>query len=213
MLQIWGRETSSNVQAVMWCVGELGLTYQRYDVGHHFGGLDSEAFYQLNPNRTIPVLQDDNHPPLWESGAILRYLASRYGQESFWPKDIFARSEVDRWAEWAKVSVSSLFTQPIFWQLVRTPSQQRDPAAIDQAIARFEDKLAIAEQQLSQHPFLAGPVFTLADIQFGHLLYRYYQLNIGVRDFPTLHAYYQRLTERPAYQRHVMVSYQPLQVS
>ena len=213
MLQIWGRETSSNVQAVMWCVGELGLAYQRYDVGHHFGGLDSEEFYQLNPNRTIPVLQDDNHPPLWESGAILRYLANRYGQDSFWPEDIFARSEVDRWAEWAKVSVSSLFTQPIFWQLVRIPSQQRDPIAIDQAIARFEDKLAIAEQQLSQHLFLAGPVLTLADIQLGHLLYRYYQLNIAVRDFPALHAYYKRLTERPAYQRHVMVSYQPLQVS
>lgn len=70
MLTIWGRKTSSNVQALMWCVGELGLDYLRFDVGHRYGGTDSEAFYQLNPNRTVPVLQDDENPPLWETGAI-----------------------------------------------------------------------------------------------------------------------------------------------
>jgi len=212
MLQVWGRETSSNVQAVMWCIGELGLDVQRYDYGHHFGGLDSDAFYQLNPNRTIPVLQDDDHPPLWESGAILRYLATRYGPETFWPKDIFARCEVDRWAEWAKVSVASLFTQPIFWQLVRTPAKDRDLPAIERAISQFESKLAIAEQQLNRYPYLAGEHFSLADIQLGHLLYRYNQLAIGQQHFPALATYYHRLTERPAYQRHVMVSYQSLQV-
>lgn len=212
MLQVWGRETSSNVQAVMWCIGELELDYQRYDYGHHFGGLDSDAFYQLNPNRTIPVLQDDDHAPLWESGAILRYLASRYAPETFWPEEIFARCEVDRWAEWAKVSVVSLFTQPIFWQLVRTPADERDLPAITRAIDRFESKLAIADQQLNQHPFLAGEHFSLADIQLGHLLYRYYQLGIAQQPFPALNAYYQRLTQRPAYQHHVMVSYQSLRV-
>ena len=212
MLQVWGRETSSNVQAVMWCIGELGLDVQRYDYGHQFGGLDSDAFYQLNPNRTIPVLQDDDHPPLWESGAILRYLATRYGPETFWPKDIFARCEVDRWAEWAKVSVASLFTQPIFWQLVRTPAKDRDLPAIERAIRQFESKLAIAEQQLNRYPYLAGEHFSLADIQLGHLLYRYNQLAIGQQHFPALATYYHRLTQRPAYQRHVMVSYQSLQV-
>ena len=84
MLTIWGRKTSSNVQALMWCVGELGLDYLRFDVGHRYGGTDSEAFYQLNPNRTVPVLQDDENPPLWETGAILRYLASRYADDAFW---------------------------------------------------------------------------------------------------------------------------------
>lgn len=102
MLTIWGRKTSSNVQALMWCVGELGLDYLRFDVGHRYGGTDSEAFYQLNPNRTVPVLQDDENPPLWETGAILRYLASRYADDAFWPGELLARTEVDRWAEWSK---------------------------------------------------------------------------------------------------------------
>lgn len=87
MLTIWGRKTSSNVQALMWCVGELDLEYQRHDLGHRFGGLDSAAFQALNPNRTIPVLRDGDGAPLWETGAILRYLATRYGNETFWPSD------------------------------------------------------------------------------------------------------------------------------
>ncbi len=58
LLTVWGRKTSSNVQALMWCIGELGLPYQRYDIGHRYGGTDTDEFYRLNPNRTVPVLQD-----------------------------------------------------------------------------------------------------------------------------------------------------------
>ena len=85
MLTIWGRKTSSNVQALMWCVGELNLPHIRHDAGHRYGGLDTPEFGRLNPNRTIPVLQDGSNPPIWETGAILRYLVARYGKDSFWP--------------------------------------------------------------------------------------------------------------------------------
>lgn len=134
MLTIWGRKTSSNVQALMWCVGELGLDYLRFDVGHRYGGTDSEAFYQLNPNRTVPVLQDDENPPLWETGAILRYLASRYADDAFWPGELLARTEVDRWAEWSKQNIALGFTTPVFWRVVRTPAAERDPQAIAAAV-------------------------------------------------------------------------------
>ena len=79
MVTVWGRMTSSNVQAVMWRIAELGLDYVRHDVGHRFGGLDTSDFHLLNPNRTVPVIQDAEGPAIWESGAILRYMASKYG--------------------------------------------------------------------------------------------------------------------------------------
>lgn len=126
MPRIWGRRNSSNVQAVMWCVGELGLAYERYDVGHRFGGTDTDAFVAMNPNRTVPVLRDGEGPALWESGAILRYLASRYaGDTPFWPGDLDARANVDRWAEWSKINVAMAFTVPIFWRVVRLPAADR----------------------------------------------------------------------------------------
>ena len=210
MLTVWGRKTSSNVQALMWCIGELGLACERHDVGHIYGGTDTEEFGRLNPNRTVPVLQDGSDPPLWETGAILRYLASRYATTSFWPEDPVARADVDRWAEWSKINIALGFTGPGFWRVVRTPGRDRDPDRIRQAVAALEDKLRIAEDRFAVHPYLAGEALTLADIQFGHVLFRYYDIDIARADLPRLLAYYARLAERPAYREHVMVSYDDL---
>ena len=210
MLTVWGRRTSSNVQALMWCIGELGLPCLRHDVGHRFGGTDTEAFVRLNPNRTVPVLQDGSDPPIWETGAILRYLAARYGSEEFWPSDPRARAQVDKWAEWAKLNVAIAFTVPVFWRVVRTPAKDRDPGAIRKALAALEAKLAIAEARLREHRFLAGAAFTLADIQFGHVLHRYFDLPLERADLPALARYHAGLSERPAYREHVMVSYDEL---
>ena len=111
----------------MWCIGELGLPYRRHDIGHRFGGTDTDAFGVLNPNRTVPVLQDGTDPPLWETGAILRYLASRYGSGEFWPEELIARTDVDRWAEWAKINVALAFTAPVL------PAPEAAPAGGEQA--------------------------------------------------------------------------------
>ena len=213
MLTVWGRKTSSNVQAAMWCIGELGLEYQRHDIGHKFGGTDTEDFIEMNPNRTVPVLRDGNGPPIWETGCILRYLANSYGNDEFWPRNLQARTEVDQWAEWSKINIAIGFTVPVFWQVVRTPERDRDPEAIRQAVDALEGKLAIADRRLTQHDFLVSDDFTLADIQFGHLLYRYFDIDIGRTSLPAIAAYYERLCERPAYREHVMIPYEDLKAT
>lgn len=212
MLKVWGRKTSSNVQALMWCIGELELTYERFDAGHIYGGTDTPEFIAMNPNQTVPVLQDGLHDPLWETGAILRYLATRYASDAFWPKELLARSEVDKWAEWAKINIAHGFTVPVFWRVVRTAPNNQDHTAIQAAIISLENKLHIAEQKLAITHYLAGNNFTLADIQFGHLLFRYYDIDIKRQHFPAVKAYYDRLTKRPAYQKHIMIDYDELRV-
>lgn len=212
MIEIWGRKSSSNVQALMWCVGELGLEYERHEVGGRHGGTDSSQFALLNPNRTVPVIRDGTDPPLWETGCILRYLSSKYGGGNFWPSELLARTEVDRWAEWSKINVATAFTGPVFWRVIRTPAQDRDPTAIRRALDSLEANLAIAEARLLKHAFLAGDAFSLADIQFGHILFRYFDIDIERAELPRLEAYFQRLTERPAFAEHVMVSYEELRV-
>ena len=212
-MTVWGRKTSSNVQALMWCIGELGLDYERHDIGHVHGGNDTPQFLAMNPNGTVPVLQDGDNEPLWETGAILRYLAARYGSDSFWPADPARRAQVDKWAEWAKINVTLAFTGPVFWRVVRTAPSQRDPAAIAEALSKLVRLLVMAETQLSRHAFLAGDDLTLADIQFGHVLYRYFDIDIDRPSLPQLARYYAALTRRPAFAEHVMVSYEPLRVS
>ncbi|EMK3755862.1 glutathione S-transferase family protein [Providencia rettgeri] len=210
MLTVWGRKTSSNVQALMWCIGELELPYKRLDFGHRYGGTDTDEFYRLNPNRTVPVIQDGCNPPLWETGAILRYLANRYAKGNFWPDEILARTEVDRWMEWSKLNVALAFTAPIFWQVARTPKESQDINSIKLAIDKFENNLMIAEEILASRNYLASDDFSLADIQFGHVLYRYYDIDIKRKSLPYIEAYYKRLLDRPAYLEHVAISYDEL---
>ncbi|AUY23631.1 glutathione S-transferase family protein [Mixta calida] len=210
MLKVWGRKTSSNVQAVMWCIGELGLPYQRVDIGHKYGGNQSPEFLAMNPNGLVPVLRDGDGPPLFESAAIVRYLASRYGNDTFWPHDPLARATVDVWAEWAKSSVYVGFARPVFWPMIRVAPEKRDTQALAEAMDSLTKLLKIADDRLAQHDYLAGDRLTVADILFGMLLYRYYTLDMARPTLPALENYYQRLTQRPAYQEHVIVPYDEL---
>ena len=212
MIKVWGRKTSSNVQVVMWCIGELGLVYERADRGHRHGGLDTPEFLAMNPNGTIPVIRDGDGEPLWESAAVLRYLASRYGRAPFWPDDPALRAQIDKWAEWAKINVALNFSGPIFWQVIRTPAEKRDAGALRGALAVLDRYLDIGGNRLAGAPYLGGDDFTLADVQFGHLLYRYFTLEIERPERKGLSAYYDRLVARPAYREHVMVPYDELRV-
>ncbi len=210
MLKIWGRQSSSNVQALMWCVGELGLDYERTDAGLTYGGVNTPEYLAMNPNRTIPTIQDGANPPMWETGAILRHLANAYAPDEFWPKDPVARANVDQWAEWSKLNIALNFTRPVFWHVVRTPPSKQDPAALRHALGVFHKFLDIAEARLSAYPYLAGRHFTLADIQFGHCLFRYFDIDIARRGHPHLQRYYNALSARPPYAEHVMISYEEL---
>ena len=213
MLKIWGRQSSSNMQALMWCVGELGLEFDRTDAGFTYGVVDTPEYRAINPNGTVPTVIDGDNPPLWETGAILRYLAGKYGSDAFWPKEPYARANVDRWAEWSKINIASNFTAPVFWRTVRTAPSRRDPAAIDDALRKLGVFLDVAETHLAHQRYLADDHFTLADIQFGHCLYRYFDIDIDRADRPNLRRYYETLAERPAYREHVMISYEELRVT
>ena len=212
-ITIWGRKSSVNVQSVLWCLEELELAYSRIDAGLTYGVVTSPAFLKMNPNGKVPVLIDGNGIAIFEAGAILRYLASQYAVGPFWPEDPAARAAVDKWAEWAKINFASRFISDVFWPLVRTPPSQRDHAAINAALASIEKVLAIADKALATDVYLAGNDFSLADIQLGHCLFRYFDIDVKRADLLNLHAYYCRLQTRSGFSRHVMSSYDELRVT
>ncbi len=194
----------------MWCIGELGIPYQRIDAGFTYGLTDTVEYTAMNPNRTVPTIRDGGNAPIWESGAILRYLASQYSPESFWPKDPIVRSTIDQWAEWSKLNIALMFTGPIFWRVARTPIERQDPELISTAISDFESALSVADNQLQKQPYIAGQDFTLADIQFAHVLYRYYDIAINRAPLNSVAEYYRRISDRKAYAQHVAIPYDEL---
>ena len=205
MLTIWGRANSSNVQKVMWTVGELDVAHVRIDAGGSFGGLDTEDFLAKNPNGKIPVIEDDGFV-LWESNAIVRYLGAQYGAGSFWPEDPKARAEADKWVEWtANVLYPDFIT--VFWELYRVPEGERNMDLVDSAIVRLGKSFELAERMLDGRRFVAGDTLTFGDISLGSNLYRYYNMDIERPHLPAIEAYYLHLQERPAYRVHVMVPF------
>lgn len=213
MIKVWGRATSSNVQCVMWCLNELGLEHERIDAGLMYGVTDTPEYMAMNPNGTVPTIVDGSNPPLWESAAILRYLANNYAEPPFWPIDAVERADVDRWTEWAKVSVQMNFSVPIFWKVVRTEAKHRDAEQLAASIRNLEKFLGIADRRLANHQYLVNDKFTLADIQFGHVLFRYFDVDIERTELPNLQRYYAHLQTLPHYCKHVMVNYDELRVA
>ena len=116
MLRILGRISSVNVQKVVWCADELGLAYERVDVGGTFGGNDTPDYLAKNPNGLVPVIEDDGFV-LYESNAIVRYLAAKHAEGTLWPRDPRQRADVDRWMEWQSTGYTPAMLVA-FWQLV-----------------------------------------------------------------------------------------------
>lgn len=209
MIKILGRATSLNVQYVMWAIAELGLAHEREDVGGAFGGNATPEYLAMNPNGLVPVVIVDGQP-LWESAAIVRYLACAHGDERFWPRDPLVRATLDMWAEWIKTTFAPPLLTGIFRQQVFLPSERRDPAAVKAAESSLKDLVPMLDARLADTPYLGGEEPCFADIMVGAPLFRYYTLEFDRAKTPYLDAYYQRLTTRPAYAEHVMVSYEAM---
>src|SRR5438105_15482848 len=95
MLKIWGRTNSVNVKKALWAAEELGLKYERVDAGMQYGVVHSPEYKRMNPNSLVPTLEDDGFV-LWESHAIVRYLAAKHAAGTLWPNDLHLRPDADR---------------------------------------------------------------------------------------------------------------------
>lgn len=194
-LRILGRLSSVNVQKVVWCADELGLRYERTDVGGTFGGNDTPEYLAKNPNGLIPVIEDDGFV-LYESNAIVRYLAAKHAPETLWPSDLRRRGDIDRWMEWQSTGYTPAMLVA-FWQLCRTPAEKRDAAAVEASRVKSEKFSAVLEAHLAGRSFVAGEAFSPADIVVGCAAHRWLGLPIERAPLPNVERWYAALKSRP----------------
>ena len=204
MLVVWGRKNSINVQKVMWTVAELGLTHERKDVGGPFGGLDTDDYGALNPNRRIPTIVDGDGTTIWESHACVRYLAARYGAGHLWPEDPSARALADRWLDWMQTTLLPDLA-PVFIGLIRTPAEKRDTARIERGVRGMGESWRILDAHMERRSFVAADSLTMGDIAVGAACYRYHALDIERPTLPNIAAWHERLQERAHFRTHVMI--------
>ena len=199
---VWGRASSVNVQKVLWALEDRALPYEHKIVGGIFGGNDDPEFAALTPVRRVPVLQDGD-TTLWESHAILRYLAK--GQIS---------PITDIWMEFGSTTLQPPFIG-LFWQQVRMRKAEQDKALLKKHIKALHEGLGILEAGLADgRTFLAGDDFSMADIAIGSLFHRIMDLHPTILDtFPKAGEWHANIATRAGYRKWVATPFDELRVT
>lgn len=202
-MKIWGRTNSVNVKKALWCAEELGVDYERIDAGGKFGLVDDADFRRMNPNGLVPCIEDDGLI-LWESNTIVRYLCAKHGQGTLYAEDPAQRAAADKWMDWTISTFAAPF-RAVFWNLVRESAERRDTDAIAKGLETCTKLLPRVDEALADRPYLSGSQFGMGDIPLGCYAYGWFEMPIERPALPNLEAWYQRLTDRPAYRKHVMI--------
>jgi glutathione S-transferase len=203
MLKVWGRNTSSNVQKVMWALAELGIPCERIDIGGPFGKNNEPAYLALNPNAVVPTLEEEDGFTLWESNSIVRYLGAKHGAGTLEPADLRTRFSAQRWMDW-QLSVANGAIFPVFWGLIRTPPEKRDEKSIEAGKAKCAAAIKILDDQLANTRFIAGDDFCYGDIPIGPFVYRYFRLVPDHPPFPNVERWYAEICARKPFKENVL---------
>ncbi|MFP5609831.1 glutathione S-transferase family protein, partial [Salmonella sp. 741265130_HBA] len=171
MITLWGRNNSTNVKKVLWTLEELELPYDQILAGGKFGVNQDADYLAMNPNGLVPLLKDDETDLLlWESNAIVRYLAAQYGQNRLWVDNPARRAEGEKWMDWANQTLSPAH-RVILMGLVRTPPEKRDQAAIEAGIEKCDGLFALLDDALAHQPWFSGDNFGTGDIAIAPFVY------------------------------------------
>lgn len=196
---LWGRGSSTNVQKVIWTSFELGLEIDHRPLAGEFGGNKEDWFLELNPNGTVPVWQDRDFA-LYESQAILRYLAREHGR--LYGSNPRETAQVDCWLDWFAL----VFWPPVrmlFLDVVRDKKRElRDPEAQD-ALQKTARSVDIVTDRLLKSEHLAGPKFTIADISMTIGMNRLLGMDVGVSPHPYLRTWLDEKRAREGFQKAV----------
>lgn len=202
MLKVIGRDTSSNVQKVLWTCGELDLPFERQNLGGPFGGNDTPEYKALNPNGRVPTIVDGDFV-LWESNSCSRYLAAKHGYGTMYPEDPQVRGNGERWMDWQLTTMSPTLV-PVFWGMVRTAPEDRDMDAIEKARKELSANIAIVDRYLEKSEYISGDHFNVTDIPLGIAAYRWFAMEIEREDYPNFKRWYDLLSKRKPFQEHIM---------
>lgn len=211
MITVWGRSDSSATARVMWAAGEAGVSVERRDWGGDFGGNDDPAFRTVSPPGRIPAITTSTGFSLWESAAIIRWLASRHPQAGLWPEDPQARWQAEAWMDWSAAPARAVGA-------VRTAYRRSspDPAEMARSVAAAVDVLQVLETRLAGRAFVMGRQLSVADLALGVAVHRWFRVppELEPPRLPALADWYARLCERPAFREHVLekVSVRPQRV-
>ncbi len=214
MIRIWGRPNSICTQRALWALEEAGVDYQLTLAsatmgpdGHvstgarPFGLVDSAEYRRMNPNGTVPTIDDDGFV-LWESNAIVSYLAMSYAPNALYRADPARLARAQQWMAWTNEHLEPPL-HTLVMELVRLGEDRRSAANVAAARDDILPWLAILETHLAANDHVAGDAFSLGDITTGASVYRWLVFDLDPPAMPAIAAWQSRLATRAGFRRHI----------
>ncbi len=211
MIKVWGRQTSICTQRVLWCLEDVELPYDLVLTsgtmgpqghvskgGKPFGGADTSEYLQMNPVGRIPTI-DDGGFILWDSNAILMYLALKYAPHLH-EEDIGVFSQASAWMSWSNEYLDPPLAH-LVQNLVRWPQSQRDPAVARKWNDAMAGSLEILDRHLATRSYVAGNQPGIAEFSIAPGIHRWFLFDLDRPSLPHLEAWHARLSERPAFRK------------
>jgi len=203
-LYTWGTPNGKKVSIML---EETGLPYEVHAINIGQGDQLKPEYLAINPNNKIPAIIDSDGPggkplKLFESGAILIYLADKSGK--LWPADMARRYEVVQWLMFQMGGVGPMFGQAHHFL-------RAAPTKIEYGIKRYVDEAkrlyGVLDKQLASNAFAAGADYTIADMAIFPWAARHEWHTVNLADFPNVKRWYDTINARPAVTKGMAVPY------
>jgi glutathione S-transferase len=194
MIRVLGRQTSGNVQKVLFLLEELGLKYVREDYGRQFNNTNTDAYRKMNPNMKVPTLVDGD-TVTWESNTILRYLSALHGPQlgGATPAE---KTQVERWMDWMLAALNAPYLA-----MFKDAKKAAAERAADFAAQRADllAQLTILDGHIAAKSFFALDRLTLADIALAPVVTRCLAFPIERPQMAELERWMKAIEGRPAF--------------
>ena len=193
--------STPNGRKVSIMLEELGLAYTVFPIDITKGEQFAPEFLAISPNNKIPAIVDHDAADgealrLFESGAILIYLAERHGR--FLPEDLRPRLEVMQWLMFQMGNVGPLFGQAHHF---RRSAKQKIPYAIERYTKETRRLYGVMDKRLAEREHLAGGDYSIADIATFPWVARHEWHGVELSEFANVKRWYDNLWRRPAVKR------------
>jgi glutathione S-transferase len=201
-MKIYADPITVNCRKVLAGLDLIGATYERVHVDYFKGEQKLPAYTSINPNASLPALVD-GELVLWESNAILQYVADKVGNEAVYPRDLKVRADINRWLLWEAANwFPSCYVFLVENCVKPLLGGAADPAVLEAQLGQFHKLAGILNTRLAVHQWIAGtPGPSIADIALAAPMHLRGWQQLPIADHPHLSRWIQDIEALPSWDR------------
>jgi glutathione S-transferase len=201
-MKLYNNNFSPNAKRVRILANELGINLNIVNLDFAKGDLRTPEYLAKNPMGKVPTLEDDDGYVVWESAAIMTYLAAKNPQKNLLPTDAKGRTETTRWMTWNSAHFENAVYTTAFEKMIKpTMGMQADQARIDAAAKDFERFAPILDSHLKGKTWILGDNFSMVDVYLGVVAEFAIPCGFDYSKHPNIKSWLGRLTERDAWRK------------